>query len=855
MKKNFFLISKVATALIILACCGPVPLVRSSESAKARGITVVAKDHSGSSSRIRLYNRMIAVVIGIDVYKDLPPKDHLSYAIKDAKGVEAVLQKDYQFDKIITLYNREATRENIMKVLQGELVTTDPQDAVFVYFAGHGVTRPIQTGEGELGYLIPYDGSLERTGMHRNISMQQIKADICPLIPAKHVFFVMDACFGGLLLDQRAVDVKPGRDAAYLREITGEQVRQALTAGQADEAVLDGGPRGHSVFTGRFIEALEQVKDYVTARQLITRLSKQVYGDAAARGHKQRPRGGEVYGTGDFVFVSNYEQKFQDRFLASQAEVRNARERKEGLATTYARLLHDETELKKKMKDRKRAEQTRQMEREKAALEAKKRAYELEKVRVEDELRKKEALHSKLEKQFQEQAKIQGTIKSLEQDLAKNYREIEEKKRLELAVIQREKEAELLRVKKLTEEIQKKREALQATKLEMLSIGDAMQEYKSVEQQLAAVSSKYADRLGRALKDNEKRYDNQNQRYLAEIEKLDKALLEYEEQINGITRKYYSNPPKKDMFETQDQFLQRLATHKKQAEGQAATTRKNFESSLKSIKAQREKLHAVKTDLANQYEMKKRDLQDKILSEKETEMAIYRQQLDGIMNQTYTLAATKVEFGKYSPGHQIFPVIAFIQVNNQSKKVFSSVRIPANEARVLWNSKEFVRGEVVLKFNPSSNGLHVISFDLIDDVQSKKYSCNDVRMEVGKDGRFIAFSNGTVVDTSTGLEWKAGSDRDTNWNEAKSWVQNLNLDGGGWRMPSMDELEGLYKKGTGSRNMTSLLKTTGWWVWSGEAKGLLSARYFAFCDGHRLWRDRNASNFRRSFAVRSRSDG
>ena len=854
MKKRFFLISKVTTALIFLACCGPVPLVRSSESAKARGISVVAKDHSGSSSRIRLYNRMIAVVIGIDVYRDLPPKDHLSYAVKDAKGVEAVLQKDYQFDRIITLYNREATRENIMKVLQGELVTTDPQDAVLVYFAGHGVTRPIQTGEGELGYLIPYDGSLERAGMHRNISMQQIKADICPLVPAKHVFFVMDVCFGGLLLDQRAVDVKPGRDEAYLREITGEQVRQVLAAGQAGETVLDGGPRGHSVFTGRFIEALEQVKDYMTARELIAKLSKEVYGDAAARGHKQRPRGGEVYGTGDFVFVSNYEQKLQNRFLAAQAEAKSVRERKEGLATTYARLLDEETELKKKMKDRKHAEQARQMERETAVLEAKKRAYELEKARVEDELRKKEALQLQLEKQLQEQAKIQGTIEGLEQDLAKSYREIEEKKRLELAAIQREKAAELLRVKKLTEEIQKKRESLQATKLETLSIGDAMQEYKSVEQQLAAVSSKYDDRLGRALKDNEKRYDNQSQRYLTEIEKLDNAALKYEEQINGITQKYYSNPPKKDMFETQDEFQQRLAAHKKRADGQAAATRKNFESSLKSIKAQREKLYTVKTDLANQYEMEKRGLRDKILAEKETEMAIYRQQLDGIMNQAYTLPATKVEFGKYSPEYQIFPVIALIQVNNQSKQVFSRVRIPANEARVLWNSREFIRGEALLKVNPVSDDVSVTSFDLIDDVQSKKYSCNDVRMEVGRDGRFVAFSNGTIVDTATDLDWKAGPDGDTDWNEARLWVQSLILDGGGWRMPTMDELEGLYKESAGNRNMTPLLKTTGYRVWSGETKGSFSARLFSFGNGSRAWFGRDDSRYGRAFAVRSRSD-
>ena len=43
--------------------------------------------------------------------------------------------------------------------------------------------------------------------------------------------------------------------------------------------------------------------------------------------------------------------------------------------------------------------------------------------------------------------------------------------------------------------------------------------------------------------------------------------------------------------------------------------------------------------------------------------------------------------------------------------------------------------------------------------------------------------------------------------------------GGGWRMPTIRELEGIYKKGTGPRNMTPLLQMKGWWVWSGETEG------------------------------------
>jgi len=129
--------------------------------------------------------------------------------------------------------------------------------------------------------------------------------------------------------------------------------------------------------------------------------------------------------------------------------------------------------------------------------------------------------------------------------------------------------------------------------------------------------------------------------------------------------------------------------------------------------------------------------------------------------------------------------------------------------------------------------------------------------EVARDGVYVAYANGIVRDTKTGLEWKVGPDRNMTWEQASSWVKNLDLDGGGWRMPTTDELEGLYNRGVGSRNMTPLLKTTGWWVWSGETKGSSDARYFGFGNGGggRFWYYRDGSYDGRVFAVRSRSDG
>ncbi len=127
--------------------------------------------------------------------------------------------------------------------------------------------------------------------------------------------------------------------------------------------------------------------------------------------------------------------------------------------------------------------------------------------------------------------------------------------------------------------------------------------------------------------------------------------------------------------------------------------------------------------------------------------------------------------------------------------------------------------------------------------------------EIARDDPFIAFASGVVRDTKSGLEWVAGPDRDMTWGEARDWVKSLNIDGGGWRMPTMDELGTLYQPGRGKRNMTPLLKPTGWLVWSGEKKTSSAALLFSFNIGCKKWPLRNASCFPRAFAVRSRNDG
>ena len=125
----------------------------------------------------------------------------------------------------------------------------------------------------------------------------------------------------------------------------------------------------------------------------------------------------------------------------------------------------------------------------------------------------------------------------------------------------------------------------------------------------------------------------------------------------------------------------------------------------------------------------------------------------------------------------------------------------------------------------------------------------------GRDGIYIVYTNGIVKNTNTGLEWKAGPDKNTSWKKARSWVRSLNLDGGGWRMPTKDEIKSLYRSGAGTCNMTPLFKTTAWWVWSSETKGSSSAWIFYFSGGYGYWLDRSTSDNLRTFAVRYRGNG
>ena len=121
------------------------------------------------------------------------------------------------------------------------------------------------------------------------------------------------------------------------------------------------------------------------------------------------------------------------------------------------------------------------------------------------------------------------------------------------------------------------------------------------------------------------------------------------------------------------------------------------------------------------------------------------------------------------------------------------------------------------------------------------------------DRHLVRYDSGIVYDTETGLEWFAGPDRGTSWEEANSWVVGFDKFGGGWRMPILNELDSLYHVGDGVNNITYLLNNSGYWIWAGKTLNSSSKWIFSFSYGGEGWNGQPPDDGGRALAVRQRT--
>lgn len=239
------------------------------------------------------YANSWALIIGINDYLHAAP---LEIARADAESVAHVLTSDLGFleANVIKLLDADATRAEIMKrFLAFESLASD--DRLLVFFAGHGIT--VDGQRRPMGYLVPVDGHVNDKS---TLIRWQELTDSAEIIPAKHVLFIMDACYSGLAI-QRATAVGERR---FLREMLQRRSRQVITAGKTDQPVADGGgPTGHnSIFTGHMLEGLRgkaaDESGVLTASHLMDYVYRKVSSDARSN---QTPHFGHLDGEGDFI--------------------------------------------------------------------------------------------------------------------------------------------------------------------------------------------------------------------------------------------------------------------------------------------------------------------------------------------------------------------------------------------------------------------------------------------------------------------------------------------------------------------------------------------------------------------------
>jgi sulfatase modifying factor 1 len=173
--------------------------------------------------------RQWLVEIAISSYEEWPS---LSGPREDAESLRSELVGDYYIDKVITLYDGDATRANVAKLFVTLQEEVGIRDSLLIFYAGHGyLDRSSDTG-----FWIPTDAGRSVFEQKNWLTNSQIRGYIAN-IKSTHVCVIMDSCFGGdILATERG---KPGTiGTEYFKKAYRRTSRQVLTSG-ASESVPD----------------------------------------------------------------------------------------------------------------------------------------------------------------------------------------------------------------------------------------------------------------------------------------------------------------------------------------------------------------------------------------------------------------------------------------------------------------------------------------------------------------------------------------------------------------------------------------------------------------------------------------
>jgi hypothetical protein len=237
-----------------------------------------------------------AVIVGISKYKNGGTGlANLKYASRDALAFRDFLESpaggSFPKENVRTLFEEEATSQNLRSALFTFLTKPRPQDLVVIYFAGHGAADP---NDSRNLYLLTYDTQPDDMGGTAFL-MSDLQDVFDRILKAKHVITLIDSCHSYGISGERFGAKQNNLSNQYLERYASKADRAVITASDVSELSLEGEEwgGGHGVFTYFVLKGLQNNeadanKDgTVTAGELFSYLSERV---PQATNHQQNPR-------------------------------------------------------------------------------------------------------------------------------------------------------------------------------------------------------------------------------------------------------------------------------------------------------------------------------------------------------------------------------------------------------------------------------------------------------------------------------------------------------------------------------------------------------------------------------------
>lgn len=207
-----------------------------------------------ASGRPHAPPRLHLLAVGIDTYHDpdIPP---LQYSVADAKAVIELMQEHgagvYKPGEINLLTNRHATPERWRQTLQdlSEKIktTTQPDDLVVLFLAGHGVLDRKTQRYYFIGYDFPLT-ALEAGNFSRCLSCDDFRA--LSDIPCRKLV-LLDTCHSGAVQPLQTRSLK-----SAVRELQADVIF-TVTASTGEQKSAEKEEWSHGAFTKCLLEVLD----------------------------------------------------------------------------------------------------------------------------------------------------------------------------------------------------------------------------------------------------------------------------------------------------------------------------------------------------------------------------------------------------------------------------------------------------------------------------------------------------------------------------------------------------------------------------------------------------------------------